>query len=325
MGEFDESGLIRLAQQVRTLEEGEPAAYEKLLGALQQITESPSALFFTAFQDSDHVCISNVIHTTGDSVTHELMNRAAGGPYQPSYDIERPPLAQVGRWSVLRDVMKGNLDDEPMYANFYEKPGFTDHLRMLVYENRQFIGWLGVLKRGPFYTRRKRAKLSRWASAAKSVVLEVERVARAESAMDAPCRLMLDANGELQAASADADSWYEPSKRSQLGSFVREFDRGGRGVATIGRTQVSLLRLDGPSGVRYLADCSALKHPRVRASAVLSRRQRQVGELAARGWTVDQISSELEIRPHTVRQHLKSIYARLGVGSRVELRAALAQ
>ena len=55
------------------------------------------------------------------------------------------------------------------------------------------------------------------------------------------------------------------------------------------------------------------------ALARLTQRQREVAEFAAVGATVTEIAGTLAISAHTVRDHLKAIYFRLEVASRVEL------
>jgi DNA-binding CsgD family transcriptional regulator len=51
----------------------------------------------------------------------------------------------------------------------------------------------------------------------------------------------------------------------------------------------------------------------------LSRREREVALFAARGETASQIAAHLVISERTVETHLASIYAKLGVASKVEL------
>jgi DNA-binding CsgD family transcriptional regulator len=51
----------------------------------------------------------------------------------------------------------------------------------------------------------------------------------------------------------------------------------------------------------------------------LSARERQVLELLVRGFSSDQVATELKITGYTVRDHLKSIFAKCGVHSRPEL------
>ena len=51
----------------------------------------------------------------------------------------------------------------------------------------------------------------------------------------------------------------------------------------------------------------------------LSRREREVAVLAARGETAAEIASHLFVSKRTVESHLVSVYDKLGVGSKTEL------
>lgn len=53
--------------------------------------------------------------------------------------------------------------------------------------------------------------------------------------------------------------------------------------------------------------------------SVLSRREREVAELIADGLSVGDVADRLTLSVHTVRQHTKNIYSKLGIGSRVAL------
>jgi DNA-binding NarL/FixJ family response regulator len=55
----------------------------------------------------------------------------------------------------------------------------------------------------------------------------------------------------------------------------------------------------------------------------LSARERQVTEALLRGLTIEAIADELSISRHTVRDHTKAIFSKLGVSSRPELTAKL--
>jgi DNA-binding CsgD family transcriptional regulator len=53
----------------------------------------------------------------------------------------------------------------------------------------------------------------------------------------------------------------------------------------------------------------------------LSARQREVAELLTRGPRTDEIAAQLHISPHTLRDHVKAIFTKLGVQGRAELMA----
>ena len=55
----------------------------------------------------------------------------------------------------------------------------------------------------------------------------------------------------------------------------------------------------------------------------LTRRERQVFDLLVQGHTNKSIASELGLSPKTVEYHLRKVYTKLGIGSRVELAAVL--
>lgn len=60
-------------------------------------------------------------------------------------------------------------------------------------------------------------------------------------------------------------------------------------------------------------------YPGVQDNSVLSDREKEIFDLICLGRTNRQIASELFISPHTVNYHLRKIYRRLNVRSRVEL------
>lgn len=81
-----------------------------------------------------------------------------------------------------------------------------------------------------------------------------------------------------------------------------------------------LVRVDGGLGTHYMA---WLHRASIAAGAELvaglSERQRQVARRAVEGETAAEMGQVLGISVHTVRDHLKSIYRRLDVSSRLEL------
>lgn len=64
------------------------------------------------------------------------------------------------------------------------------------------------------------------------------------------------------------------------------------------------------------ADVAVMDHPALES---LSNREREVVGHLVQGERVPAIAESLHISPHTVRNHLKSVYRQLGVGSQSEL------
>lgn len=133
--------------------------------------------------------------------------------------------------------------------------------------------------------------------------------------------LVFDADGRHVSTSIDAAPWLrEPEIVARIGSLAVALCRSGavRAEHFVRRARVRLERLEG-AVPRVLAVAEEGDHHRPGAREKLTEAQRRVADLAAAGATVKEIAAALERSPETVRDHLKAIYDRLGIGSRVEL------
>lgn len=68
---------------------------------------------------------------------------------------------------------------------------------------------------------------------------------------------------------------------------------------------------------------SRARHPRLPVAPppeehTLTARERQILLLVALGLTTSQIAGELAVSPHTVRNHLKNVYAKCGIHNRTQ-------
>ena len=70
---------------------------------------------------------------------------------------------------------------------------------------------------------------------------------------------------------------------------------------------------------RVALELDSLPLPEKQLAGALTQRQREVAELARSGATAPQIALALDIGEATVRAHMKAIYQRFGIRSRVEL------
>ena len=108
---------------------------------------------------------------------------------------------------------------------------------------------------------------------------------RARSRYDRPAAL-----DSFERAAAIFDACGAVWRRDQTRTLMRTLGGRGRKVAVAG---------SGPGA--------------------LTRREREVAQLAARGHTARQIAEALFVGERTVEGHLASVYAKLGISSKVDL------
>ena len=160
---------------------------------------------------------------------------------------------------------------------------------------------------------------------------------------DSPGMVVLDADGRLESATAGVEEWLEqmpdgdatrlPSAVVAVGARARKrTDRPGppREVAVArvrtrdGRWLVlhgaTMLPADADRVAVILAPAHPSRiHPLLESVYGLTNREREVTRLVLEGCTTREIADTLVLSPHTVQQHLKSIFDRTGVRSRREL------
>lgn len=159
---------------------------------------------------------------------------------------------------------------------------------------------------------------------------------------DAPGLVVLDDAGEIDSLShgvdrllaelpgADLDAGRLPSSvRSVAGRAARP--TGGPAEVAMARvlsragtwTVLHGARLDGSAGSRVAVIVEPAHPARIvgllMAAFGLTGRERDVTRLVLQGASTTQIAGELVVSPHTVQQHLKSIFEKTGVRSRREL------
>jgi DNA-binding CsgD family transcriptional regulator len=122
-----------------------------------------------------------------------------------------------------------------------------------------------------------------------------------------------DANSTLYAVAVGASRRDRASARVRLADGRWLLLQGGRMHGAVNdSTHVTVSLMPAPR-----ADLTTLL---LRLHA-LSARQREVAELLMSGPRTDEIAVQLHISPHTLRDHVKAIFAKLGVKGRAELMA----
>lgn len=176
--------------------------------------------------------------------------------------------------------------------------------------------------------------------------------ARASDVQGAPGMVVLADDDSIESMSATAEYWLRelPTDRGQtleLPIVVYGVARRARQAAAgagAGALEPATARVQLPSGRWLLAHAAVLRGadgtPRHTAVILepakpaqiapllldlheLTGRERQISQLLVRGLGTDDIARQLWISPHTVRDHIKATFGKLGVTSRPELTALL--
>jgi DNA-binding CsgD family transcriptional regulator len=164
---------------------------------------------------------------------------------------------------------------------------------------------------------------------------------------DAPALIILDADGEIASLSLGATRWIERlPDRSARGSLPASIASAAsaalacaRGVDTSEESTVMVRSVDGcwisvhgtVFGVGRAPQAAVIIEPAhpdritplLMAIHGLTPREQEVTRLVLRGRSTTQLANRLGISPHTVQQHLKGIFEKVGVRSRRELVGAL--
>ena len=130
-----------------------------------------------------------------------------------------------------------------------------------------------------------------------------------------------DADGTLRRTSEGAEEWLESSRLQELQEKIEQLsDSDARSRrCEIASRETRIVEMNGGEGSGYLAAVGAAISTDIALEETLTDRQLEVAEFAAEGATTCEIGRALGISPNTVKHHLKNVYERLGIGSRVEL------
>ncbi|MBL1078762.1 helix-turn-helix transcriptional regulator [Nocardia sp. 2] len=269
-------------------------------------------------------------------------------------DLARARVPVAG----LRAVTGGAPAVSALYRNFMRPRGFDDELRAVFRSDGQPWGQLSLFRSvgRPAFDAAETALLhtlsaplaQRLRSFAQpgGPVCEQSPV----DAVDGPGMLLFGPDGALVSINAEARELLAqmppgPSTATPLGIDlplpVWILSTAGRARLTGGSTRI---RIRATSGRWLVCHASCLRDAQgqpgstamviepatpseiaalVVAAYELTRREMEVVELIARGLPTADIAARLVVSPHTVRDHVKSVFDKVGVTSRGELVARL--
>jgi DNA-binding CsgD family transcriptional regulator len=258
--------------------------------------------------------------------------------------------------STLRESV-ADPRSSPRFRTFLQPYGYADELRAVL--RVADAPWASVTmwrREGePWFSRREAALLADLSAPLAEALRQLARSPAVPAELvgaDSPGLLYFDASGDLVSADAQASHWlaqlppdktlatdldvHVPLWLVMLALRARLSVEEGDGTA---RTRVRSRRgtwlvchasctrsADGiPAGTVVVIERAhpAQIAPIIVASYGLTEREQQVTRLIARGVGTDAIANTLHLSPHTVKDHVKAVLAKVGVASRGELVATL--
>ena len=253
-------------------------------------------------------------------------------------DVNRfDALARTGSHAAgLAEATGGSLERSSRHREVRAPHGFGDELRAALVVDGAAWGGMTLLRtadRDHFSSADTRTLAAVVPLLADGLRRAVLRTSQPVPARESPGLLLLARDGELEECNPAGEAWLGALAGDEglpaviTGVAVRARHSGDararvqsasgtwllvRGAALGDRTAVVI----EPAGSHELAALAADGYD-------LTPRERAVAQLVAEGLTTDAIAGRLHLSHWTVQDHLKSIFAKVGVGTRGELVARL--
>lgn len=323
-----------LAREIATISTGEPHTLrQRILSSLLKLVDADAACFYclgtakgrryTRCWESAGSQFPGLMSNLSTSRADAAMNDTSVRDFARPSRLERSSFVEDGAlWKP-----EVYLECRP-YRTILAPFGLRHQQRLLAYHGNRFLGWVGLVRSHgtkPF-TYHDRSRLQPLVQPVITALLTAERLENAalpEEAGD----IILSASGRVAHATSHGQAWLaHPGFATRLAAAVRAMDRDETSAEEhlgVGPAQVRMVRVDGADGVRYLAQVGPLTALTMHPDTPLTPTQRKIAYYLAAGATVKEAADALGVSAETVRTHLRTIYRRLVVSSRVELARAL--
>ena len=242
--------------------------------------------------------------------------------------------------ATLYEATDGDLDRAPIYTNLFRQLGVADELRAAFVVGSRCWGVVSLLRAiddGPFSDeecRHVEQLAPMIANALRTAVVALDTESKGSASM-----LVVDADNRVDDLTIEAGRMLDDLRtvgvdEEGLPSIVRNVVTRAR--ASRSTTHIAT-RVHGTSGVWRRVTAIPMEGDRgsvgvmiepARAADLtpilleaydLTEREIEIVTLLARGLATKEIAADLNISPHTVRDHVKAIFAKTGFTTRGEL------
>ena len=251
----------------------------------------------------------------------------------------------------------GELTRSARWAQVYEPHGYGDELRAVFATGRTAWGHACLTRRAqdPFFTADEVALMAAVAPHIGNGIRTCHLLGGLTGGdpTDTPALIVLDDSGEVVSLTPQAREWLGPPEEVDATIVLHEVAHRARALSegappgADGSDHPAMARVrsrtgdwlvirgarmtdgthEGPATTALVLEPAARADlaPLLLALHQLTDRERQVTQLLLVGMSIAHIAEQLWITPQTLRGHVKSIFAKLGVSSRPELAALLSR
>ncbi|HUV18639.1 MAG TPA: helix-turn-helix transcriptional regulator [Ilumatobacteraceae bacterium] len=246
--------------------------------------------------------------------------------------------------ATLAEAVDGDLERSPRYRKLYAAAGASDEMRVAFVAGSSCLA-VGVFVRlsgAGWFRPEELADVRQLVPIATTVLRRALGQVAHDASSRPPAVIMLDAEGKVTATTPGGTLAIEELRTAlddtELPSIIRaaatkaRWSRSASNLTTRVRDgsgrwlRLHITPVDGEVGAVAVVVETARPDDIVMIlleSYGLTERETDVVLLLARGLSLKEIALELCLSVHTIRDHLKSIYAKAGVNSRGELVAVL--
>jgi len=228
-------------------------------------------------------------------------------------EIRRPDEESFRRFQAAFDRTKSAGADAELF-------GASDVARVLIFNEDELVGWLGFFRTSGAFSPSELDVLSAEIERLGELVRGYGRAVDAAMEECAGLGLVFSSSENLAYRTELRGGCFDAADLKRFGQLcfeVREDPPMLRGWL------LRVREVRGETGPGKLVEVEAAPRAARAADFALTEMQRRVAEYARSGATVSEIARAMERSPHTIKTHLKSVYERLGVASRLELAARL--
>lgn len=318
------SATPKLGERLSTIHFSDPnLVRQEIVDVLREAIPCNVSLFFKCAQDEqgDHHFTAPSINSDPGLASEILpycRQPAVGTPWLPP-DLD---LDEVNNFIRTRSYY-----DDDYIASFEVEQKLMipleiyDQMRVVLYDGEQFLGWLGMMRQGQQQKFRDTEL-----EAVRAVFAEIKSALAAAEAMESKSLddglfAVMTSDGDIEHASGSFCTWSDDDCADYLRRRVRDIDGNTSrpAIEIYNGASVRLTRLDATGSVRYLVTVERSQLMGLRPEYWLTDRQREIAQYVAAGATNKEVADTLGLSHHTVKTHIKNIYNRLAIGSRVEL------